>query len=223
MPTDNNHAHASLAKRLLDRMEMIARSRLIRVLRRLQPAFIIVPLVGVIIAAVSLCSPPSPPPCNKIEIQREIGFRIKQVSEVVDGRFAIESRDQSDFCARATSIYVISQLGGIAKKPPPKEDETVWIGTSGYGYRHTPSKTGSRSEEFAIFTLPELVSDYLSCTSNRRPDDEKKLLSEVEIFETITESNLDKVQSCNQKWIDDATESWRHVRSTVNTLVEIEN
>ena len=221
-----NNNHGSLTKRLLDRLETIARSRAFRVLRRIQPAFIIVPLAGVIIAAVSVCRPPQPPPppsCNQTEIQREIEFRIQQVDEVVGGRFTVENRDPSNVCARAASIFVISQLGGITKRPPPKEDETVWIGSSGYGYRHTPSKTGARSDEFASFSLPELISDYLSCTSNRQPDGEKKLMSTVDTFKSITEARLDEIQSCSQQWIDDATESWRHVRSIASTLAGIRN
>ena len=207
-------------------MEVISRSRAFRVLRRLQPAFIIVPLVGVVIAGLSLCSTPPPPPpptCNKVEIQREIDFRIRQVDEVVDGRFTIENQDPVDSCARATSIFVISQLGGITKRPPPKDDEEVWIGNLGYGYRHTPSKSGSRSDEFASFNLSELVSEYLSCTTNQQQAAEKRLKSEVATLKSITELQLEAVQSCSQQWIDEATKSWENVRSTARTLAEIDD
>ena len=228
MPTDNNRA--GLTKRLLDRMDVISRSRAFRVLRRLQPAFVVIPLVGAVIAVLTFCSTPSPPPptsplptCNKTDIQREIEFRIKQVDEVMDGRFTIENRDPLDSCARATSIFVISQLGGIAKRPPPKEDETIWIGHSGYGYRHTPSKTGSRSIEFASFSLSELVSDYLSCAAKQQPGDEKRLKSKIATFKAATESHLEKVQSCDQQWIDDAEKSWESVRSTAIKLAEIDD
>ena len=43
----------------------------------------------------------------------------------------IGGRHASASCARARSIYVVAKLGGIAGRPPPKEDETVWIGGSG--------------------------------------------------------------------------------------------
>lgn len=228
MPTDNNHA--SLTKRLLDRLDVISRSRPFRVLRRLQPAFVIIPLVGAVIAVLTFCSTPSPPPptsplptCNKTDIQREIEFRIKQVDEVMDGRFTIENRNPLDSCARATSIFVISQLGGIAKRPPPKEDETIWKGHSGYGYRHTPYKTGARSIKFASFSLSELVSDYLSCSAKQKPGDEKRLKSEIATFAANTESHLEKIQSCDQQWIDDAAKSWENLRNTARTLAEIDD
>ncbi len=221
MPADNN---ASFSKRLLDRLECISRSRAFRVLRRLQPAFVIIPLVGVIIAFLSFCSTSPPPPtCSKTEIQREIEFRLKQVDEVMGGRFTIENQDPSDSCARATTIFVISQLGGIAKRPPPKEDETVSIGNSGYGYRHTPSKTGTRSDKFSSFSLSELVSDYLSCAAKQQPRAEERLRSEIATFAANTESHLEKVQSCDQKWIDDAAKSWENLRNTARTLAEIDD
>ena len=166
---------------------------------------------------------PSQPACNVTDFRREITFRLDQVDKVVDRDFVIGGRHASASCARARSIYVVAKLGGIARRPPPKEDETVWIGGSGYGYRHTPFKTGARSDEFASFSLPELVTDYLSCTSGRQPKQESKLQSEVDRFEATAASHEDKVRACNNKWIEKATISWSDLRQTARNLASITN
>ena len=164
---------------------------------------------------------PTPPACNKTNIQREVAFRLKQVDMAVKGDFLTEGRDASGSCARARTIFVVGTLGGIARRPPPKEDETVWIGGSGYGYRHTPFKTGSRSDEFASFSLPELVTDYLSCTSNRQPAQEDRLRSEVNQFEATATSHVDQVQACENSWIEKATSSWDALQETASRLTDI--
>ena len=163
----------------------------------------------------------TPPACNKIDIQRDIAFRLDQVDRVVDGEFVIESRDASGICARARSIFVVAKLGGIARRPPPKEDETVWIGGSGYGYRHTPFKTGARSDKFASFSLPELVTDYLSCASKTEPEKETELRSAVDKFEKTAAAHEDRVRKCDEQWVRDATQSWKALRETARDLAEI--
>ena len=165
----------------------------------------------------------TPPACNGTDIRREIKFRIDQVDRVVDGEFAIKGGTMSGSCARARSIFVVAKLGGIARRPPPKEDETVWIGGSGYGYRHTPFKTGARSDKFASFSLPELVTDYLSCTSKTQPEKEKELHSTVDKFEKTAAAHEDRVRECDKKWIEDASQSWGAVRKTARELADIAN
>ena len=162
---------------------------------------------------------PSPPACNETNIQREIEFRLDQVDSVITGL------DKPDFCTLARNIYVVAKLGGIARRPPPKEDETVWIGGSGYGYRHTPYKTGARSDEFASFSLPELVSDYISCTSNEERGQEIKLQlqKQVDKFEATAASHEDKVQDCDNQWIENATNSWNTLSQTARDLADIAN
>ena len=166
---------------------------------------------------------PPPPACNETDIQREIKFRLDQVDSVIEKKFMINGHHESESCALARTIFVVAKLGGIARRPPPKEDETVWIGGSGYGYRHTPYKTGSRSDEFASFSLPELVSDYLSCTSNHQGEQETKLQKEVDKFEATAASREDRVHDCDNQWIDNASNSWNALSLTTRKLADIKN
>ena len=165
----------------------------------------------------------TPPACNSTDIKREITFRLDQVDRVIDGKFMIAGRNLSDSCAQARSIFIVAKLGGIARRPPPKEDETVWIGSSGYGYRHTPFKAGARSDEYASYSLPELVTDYLFCTSNEQPNNEAKLKSKVNEFETTAASKVEQVRACNKQWIENAISSWKAVRQTARKLAGIAN
>ena len=163
----------------------------------------------------------TPPTCDETNLQREIAFRLDQVDRVVIDKFGVEGVTTSDSCALARSIFVVAKLGGIVRRPPPKEDETVWIGSSGYGYRHTPFKTGARSDEFASFSLPELVADYASCTGSAQSKADSALQSAVKDFERATVAPAgDQAPECD-KWIKDATDSWMAVRRTANRLAEI--
>lgn len=156
--------------------------------------------------------------CTKI--QREIAFRLDQVDRVMDGKFRIEDRNLSDSCARATTVFVIARLGGIARRPPPKHDETVWIGNAGYGYRHTPFKTGARSDEFASFSLPELVKDYMPCTSKSSSNAgvPPKLQSAVNEFEKATA--VFQTRKCD-RWSKSASGLWADVARIARKLAEI--
>ena len=165
---------------------------------------------------------PDPPECNAVQIQREIAFRLDQVDQVVEKHVVIDRGNASSSCVRARMIYVVAKLGGISRRPPPKEDETVWIGGSGFGYRHTPFKTGTRSEQFSSFSLPELVTDYLSCTSNDQTSELEALRSEVDTFEATAGSHVAQVKACDNQWIDNATEAWTSVRKTARKLSSVE-
>ena len=164
----------------------------------------------------------STPDCDAVGIQREIAFRLDQVDKVVDENFVVDGRNESSYCTRARMIFVVANLGGISRRPPPKEDETVWIGGSGYGYRHTPFKTGSRSSQFASFNLPELVDDYLKCTSNAQSDQEGTVQVEVDRFETTAASNVGKVKECDKQWIEAAEDAWRDVRRRARALAGLD-
>ena len=156
--------------------------------------------------------------CNAIGLQREIAFRLDQVDQVVEQNFVVNGGNASSICVRARMIYVVAKLGGISRRPPPKEDETVWIGGSGFGYRHTPFKTGTRSDHFASFSLPELVTDYLSCTSNEQPEELEKLRLQVDHFDATAGSHVTQVKNCDSQWVDNATEAWRAVRHSARML-----
>ena len=161
---------------------------------------------------------PAAPVCNAIGLQREIAFRLDQVDQVVEQNFVVDGGNASSTCVRARMIYVVAKLGGISRRPPPKEDETVWIGGSGFGYRHTPFKTGTRSDQFASYSLPELVTDYLSCTSSEQPAELEKLQSSVGQFEATAGSHVAQVKDCDNQWIDNASKAWRAVRHSARKL-----
>lgn len=194
--------------------------------RPLQALAAIVLILGGIFTVYNFLSgePPTrsaPSPCDaKIKLQREIAFRLEQVDMAMKGNFLIEDRNLSESCKRARTIFVAAKLGGIFRRPPPKENETIWIGGSGYGYRHTPFKTGARSDEFASFSLPELVSDYITCSSNGQSRPKGGLESEVARFETTAASKVEQVLECNSQWIDGAITSWSVLRETANRLIE---
>lgn len=159
---------------------------------------------------------------NKIELQREIVFRLDQVDRVVNGDFIIDEGASGEPC---TSIYVVSSLGGIVQRPPPKEDETVWIGNSGYGYRHIPFKSGTRSDEFNPDNLLNLVEDYLQCV---RPLDEScktKLTTLREVineFGVSTEWKDNQILACNSSQVNRAKQAWQAVSKTARTMLDTE-
>ena len=165
-------------------------------------------------------SPPSTPPCNAIDIRREIEFRLDQVDRVIDGDTI--RGNQSDFCDLSTSIYVVAKLGGIARKPPPKEDETVWIDGRGYGYRHIPFKTGVRSEDFASANLPDLVTDYLACNGEDTSAVETHLQAKVDEFEANAASRDERFQMCRPAWTQEATASWQSVKEDTRLLTGLD-
>ena len=158
---------------------------------------------------------------NEIDMRREVEFRVDQMDSVVFGTLPINQRDKSPSCNRATSIYVAARLSGIAQRPPPKEDETVWIGGAGYGYRHIPFKTGARSDEFISFNLPQLGADYLECVAVEQDTGAVKgqLEGAVESFNATTASGEDEVQQCSEEWIRRATDSWRLVAESARSLL----
>ena len=161
---------------------------------------------------------PAASACNAISLRREIAFRLDQVDQVVEQNFVVNRGNASSICLRARMIYVVARLGGISRRPPPKEDETVWIGGSGFGYRHTPFKTGTRSDQFASFSLPELVTDYLSCTSNERPEELGRLRLQVDAFDATAGSHVTQVKDCDSQWVTNATNAWRTLRQSAREL-----
>lgn len=157
--------------------------------------------------------------CNPRDIKREIIFRIDQVDRVVYGPYSIAGDAN-----RCDLIHVVARLGGIGQRPPPREDETVWIGGSGYGYRHIPFKTGSRSDEFASDSLPELIEDYLQCQRSKDNETGKnkpaKLLgSLVEEFEDASTSVESEI-ICTEPWIRRARETWKKVADVTLSIVD---
>ena len=164
---------------------------------------------------------PSPPPisqCSAIDLRREIVFRLDQVNKVVGGETI---RGSSETCDVARSLFVVAKLSGIIRRPPPKEDETVWIGGSGYGYRHIPFKAGVRSEDFASHSLPDLVTDLLRCELKGLTPVKTALQPAVDEFEVSAASHADRVQACDQTWVDNAIRSWTAVDQAARTLAEI--
>lgn len=161
-----------------------------------------------------------PAMCKSIDIRREIEFRLDQVDRVVGGEEPTIS-GRTPQCARATSVYVAAKLAGISRKPPPKEDETVWISGSGYGYRHLPFKTGARSEEFIDHNLPQLIQDYYLCLgSPLEPWVDAQISSLVTLFDRAAGSNPDLVQACSSDWLQEATVSWRRLSEATREVVD---
>ncbi len=163
-------------------------------------------------------SPPPVPQCSAIDLRREIAFRLDQVDRVVGGETIGGS---SETCDVARSLFVVAKLGGIIRRPPPKEDETVWIGGSGYGYRHIPFKAGVRSEDFASDGLPGLVADLLRCEGEDPTPAETPLQDAVSKFEASAASDAGQVQVCAQTWVDNAIRSWAAVQQAARTLAGI--
>ena len=161
---------------------------------------------------------PAAPVCNAINLRRKIAFRLDQVDQVVKQNFVANGGNASSNCLRARMIYVVAKLGGISRRPPPKEDETVWIGGSGFGYRHTPFKTGTRSGQFASFSLLELVADYLSCTSNEKPQELQELVSQIDAFDATAGSHVTQVKDCDSQWVTNATSAWKVLRESARKL-----
>ena len=157
---------------------------------------------------------------NKVDIRREIEFRVDQLNRAVYGNPPITGREQSQICNRATSIFVAAKLGGISQRPPPKEDETVWVGGSGYGYRHIPFKTGVRSDEFISYDLRQLGADYLACVDAEVPPEVTRRLDDaVAVFDTNGASSEEQVQECSGEWVREATDSWALVAQSVRSLL----
>ena len=165
---------------------------------------------------------PAPPTCDEAGLQREATFRLGHVDNAVNDRLGAEGVPASDSCAPARSIFVAAKLGGIVRRPPPKEDETVWTeGDCGCGCRHAPFKAGARSDEFAGFSLPEPVEDRMSCAGGPRPDADSTLLSAVKDFgEAATASAGDREQERAERKAAEIN-SWTVAHQPAGTLAKI--
>lgn len=156
---------------------------------------------------------------NKLDLRREIEFRLDQLDRAVYGDPPITRSGAAPRCNRATSIYVAAKLGGISQRPPPKEDETVWIGGSGYGYRHIPFKTGVRSAEFISDDLRQLGADYLACIEVEDRDLVGRLNAAVSAFDVTGASGDDRVEECSDDWVGNATTAWAQVARSARSLL----
>lgn len=191
----------------------------------------IAPLLAVCIAGIALLvdvaslfrtdplpSDESRHECNEIDLLREIDFRVSRVQKVFDGQTI---KDAPDMCELETSIYVVAKLGGIALRPPPRDDQTVWIGSSGYGYRHLPSSAPSQFEAYVERNLPQLVEDYLQC----KGDDEVGHLpveDAVNRFNNEVESGIQGIEQCSggmEQWKREVTAAWQLVRTVTKAPI----
>ena len=163
---------------------------------------------------------------NRTDLRREIEFRLDQVGRVVDPDPNATHANKEVSCDQAISMYVVAKLGGISQRPPPKEDETVWVSGSGYGYRHIPFKSGVRSDSFISYDLPQLGADYLNCvdTDNASKDllrDEVK--AAVDEFDAAIASGAgDETRICDDGWWRKALSAWGRVNESLRSVLAID-
>ena len=163
-------------------------------------------------------------------LRREMQFRVNQVDETFENANAMDAEMlMRHDCSGARVISVVAALGGLLRFPPPTEQETVWIGGSGYGYRHIPYKAGYRSEEFARSNLLEIAVDLGTIDSKYNPNTEE-LAGELDVFDARTKFNSNERQACAQEqiakirqWISDAKEAWSGVKKSLQYSVVLGN
>lgn len=120
---------------------------------------------------------PSPAAANaeQAALLNEAQFRMKQVDEALQtamsqGKQCLDHQKANgsilgaeirDYLTSAQIVRVTLELGGIYRNPG-QENETVWIGSGGYGLRHLPEKSGNKNSKFKELNLCDIA---LNCSN----------------------------------------------------------
>lgn len=114
----------------------------------------------------------------------EAHFRLRQIDEVLATALRLQTdcfiqleRDNSvagscvrDYLTHAQIVATAFELGGIYQ-PPGRDFDTVWIGTSGYGIRHLPSRRSYKDSAYADRDLRDIIHES-SSQNNSSPSRE---------------------------------------------------
>ncbi|MCK6376959.1 MAG: hypothetical protein L6Q69_23070 [Zoogloea sp.] len=131
-------------------------------------------------------------------------FRLQQIDEVLAAALKLQTdcfgqleRDGSvagscvrDYLNQAQVVATAFELGGIYR-PPGKDGDTVWIGTSGYGLRHLPSRRGFKDPAYADRDLRDLVRASTAEGSSASPKQARASASLQQIKELALFSETD--------------------------------
>jgi len=130
----------------------------------------------------AVATSPRPTAAEETALYNEAQFRIKQVDEVLQtaisqgkqclahqkAKGSIPGADIRDYLTSAQVVRVASELGGIYRNPG-LENDTVQIGSSGYGLRQLPEKSGCKDGKFKERNLCDIARDY-SNLQNQKSD-----------------------------------------------------
>ena len=161
----------------------------------------------------------SPRDADITPLSREISFRVKQVDKVLENVQSMDWRDAEAYCDHARSVVVVLELGGILHFPPPKEDESVWIGSSGYGYRHIPFRSGYKLKVFERHSLLDLLLDLAKQRDEYTPnvaqlDDLLMELDErIDLGKEILRGCKLTRKSAVEGWVKNTVDVWGSVKN----------
>ena len=147
--------------------------------------------------AQAMATTPEVHPTSR-DLDREIRFRINQIDEVLKKAQnsltkctkQIENSDHvlgscvRDYFTAAQGITVAFELGGIYRNPG-KEDDTVWISSSGFGLRHLPERQGYKSKKYVEKNIGDLFEDYYQKSGAKILAKRLNELKKVAVFTNI--------------------------------------
>lgn len=152
-------------------------------------------------------------------LSREVSFRTRQVDKVFGALTDVNPGSAKKYCSDARGLVVVLELGGILHFPPPKEDENVWIGSSGYGYRHIPFRSGYKLKKYERHSLSDLLSDLSDEKEEYNPNfsDLDDALADLEERKDTGKQILRSCNSNNKNsfvdWVTGTSDAWNKVKS----------